>query len=312
MANATQRLAAVSVDLDEIDCYAAIHGVAEGASGLSAVYERAIGRFAEFFADEGIAATFFVIGRDLASPVNRARIAGLHGAGHEIANHTMTHRYDLTRLDAASMAREIREGADAIENATGRRPVGFRAPGYTITDDVFAALTSQDYLYDSSVFPCPAYYSAKAAALGAIALRGRKSHSVLDTPAVLQAPADPYRIGTPYWSRGQGLLELPVGVARDVFLRAPFIGTSVALAGETGARWLAKSISGRPLVSFELHGIDLVDADEDGLQWLRPHQPDLKKTREQKQSALRSAIHTLRNEGYQFVTCETAARAFAF
>ncbi len=53
-----------------------------------------------------------------------------------------------------------------VESATGIRPVGFRAPGYTSTRTVFDALELESVAYDSSVFPCPAYYGAKAAAIG--------------------------------------------------------------------------------------------------------------------------------------------------
>ena len=190
------------------------------------------------------------------------------------------------------------------------RPAGFRAPGYTITDAVFAELAALGVGYDSSVFPCPAYYAAKATALAAIRVRGRRSHSVLDTPRVLAAPADPYRVGTPYTRRGSGMLELPIGVTRDATARLPFIGTFLVLSGEPGAAWLARQVIGRPLVNLELHGIDLLEA-ADGLESLAPHQFDLRKSLEHKRTALLRAIWVLRGAGYEFVTLEQAAHAFA-
>ena len=303
------RLAALSVDLDEIGCYTAIHGLTPpDPSAARAIYERALPRLADLFDDEAVPATFFAIGTDI-DEANGARLRGLHERGHEIANHSLSHRYDLTRLDREAIRAEIAGGADAIEAATGTRPVGFRAPGYTITDAVFEMLRELRVGYDSSVFPCPAYYAAKAAAIGAIQLRGRRSHSVIDDPRVLTAPADPYRVGLPYHGRGQGLLELPIGVSKGP--RLPYIGTSVVLAGETGARWLTRAIVGRPLVNLELHGIDLADAEDDGLAFLAPHQVDLRRTARQKAAALRSAIGTLREAGYTFVTLAQAAKHFA-
>lgn len=301
------RLCAVSVDLDEIACYAAIHGLPPpGAAAARAIYEKALPRLARVFEDEGIPATFFAVGADLDAP-NAARLAALRRAGHEIGNHSLSHRYDLTRLGREAIRAEIEGGAGAIERACGERPAGFRAPGYTITDEVFEVLAELGVRYDSSVFPCPAYFSAKAAAIAAIRARRRRSRSVVDDPRVLSAPADPYRVGRPYWRRGSGIVELPIGVSRGP--RLPYIGTYVVLSGTRGARLLTRSIVGRPLVNLELHGIDLADAEEDGLGFLAPHQLDLRRSAREKEAALRAALAELRGAGYCFVTLREAAEA---
>ena len=302
------RLAAVSVDLDEIDCYAAIHGLAPpGHDARRAIYRRALPRLRRLFDDLELRATFFAIGRDI-DDENAPRLRALVDEGHEVANHTQSHLYDLTRREPATIRDEIGRGADVIERATGVRPVGFRAPGYTITDPVFDVLDELGVAYDSSVFPCPGYYAAKLAAIQAIRLRGRRSHSVIDDPRVLRAPADPYRAGRPYWRRGTGVVELPIGVSRGP--RFPYIGTSVVLSGERGARALTRSIVGRPLVNLELHGIDLADAEADGLEFLAPHQVDLRRSAEKKEAALRAALSALTEAGYRFVTLREAAGNF--
>lgn len=302
------KLASISVDLDEIPCYAAIHGLDVPAGCEHAIYDRALPRLAALFAREGVPATFFAIGMDLEREENRARVRALSDSGHEIANHSWRHFYDLTKRSQGEVLEEIAKGGEAIVRATGKTPVGFRAPGYTITDEVFEVLEDLDYAYDSSVFPCPTYYAAKTLAIGAIKARGRESHSVVDDPRVLLAPADPYRRGHPYWTHGRGLLELPIGVTRDGTGRMPYIGTSVVLSGEPGARLLTDMVAGRPFVNLELHGIDLADAQEDGLAWLMPHQPDVRRSARAKEAALRSAIGTLRRHGYELVTIEEAAR----
>ncbi len=299
------RLAALSVDLDEIHCYTAIHGLTPpDPSAARAIYERALPRIARLFEDESVPATFFAVGSDL-DEENGGRLAALASAGHEIGNHSLSHRYDLTRLDRATIRREIEGGADAIERACGARPAGFRAPGYTITDTVFEVLDELGTAYDSSVFPCPGYYGAKAAVIGGMRLFGRHSRSIVDTPRVLSAPADPYRAGAPYWKRGAGTVELPIGVTRGP--RLPYIGTNVVMSGERGARWFTRAITGRPLVNLELHGIDLADAREDGLTFLAPHQHDLRRPAADKARALRAAIAELRRAGYRFVTLREAA-----
>ena len=299
-------LCAVSVDLDEIPNYFAIHGLPEPAGAVRTLgYDVAIDRLLAIARALDIPLTLFAVGRDLDRPESAAKLREAHEAGCEIANHTLDHRYDLVRLGRGEIRRQVQEGALAIERATGAAPVGFRAPGYTITDEVFSVLEELGVLYDSSVFPCPPYWAAKVAALGLIALRGRTSRSIVDTPAVLAAPTRPYRIGRPYWRRGRGLLELPVQVTRG--LRLPFFGTSVTLGGPRVARRLARGCVGEPLVNLELHGIDVLDA-ADGLEALRPYQHDVRVPRERKVEALRAAVDELRASGHTFVTLAEGAR----
>jgi peptidoglycan/xylan/chitin deacetylase (PgdA/CDA1 family) len=303
-------LAAISVDLDEAPCYAAIHGLPPPADeSAHAIYRRAIPRFEALFDALDLRATFFVIGSDLNDAQAKSAVLRLHARHHELGNHSYDHRYDLTRLAPEAARADVQRGADAIAAVTGRAPSGFRAPGYTVSDALLSAVAETGARYDSSVFPCPSYYAAKALAMAAISVQGRSSRSVLDQPAVLRAPADPYRIGTPYHVQGEGLLELPIGVTR--FARLPYIGTPLVYGGAKIARWLTRAVIGRPLVNLELHGIDLADAELDGLGWLEPHQPDLRRSVEHKRAALVAAIEELRGAGYRFVTLEQAAELFA-
>jgi hypothetical protein len=302
------RQLAISIDLDEVPCYSAIHGLQPpDPEAAHAVYERALPRIERWLSELGAPATFFVIGEDLAHPAAHAALERLHHAGHELANHSFHHRYDLTRQDRATMEDDVGRGSDALQELTGERPRGFRAPGYTVTDELLALLPSLGIDYDSSVFPCPGYYGAKGLALGAIALGGRRSHSILDDPRVLTAPADPYRIGAPYWRRGDGLVELPIGVTSLATGRLPFIGTSLILAGALAARMLAGRMQGRALINLELHGIDLADAEEDGLAFLAPHQPDLRRSLADKHAAIDGAVRSLLRAGYTPVTLANAA-----
>lgn len=306
------KLCALSVDLDEIPCYHAIHGLPPpDAAAAHAVYERAVPRFRELFRALGVPCTFFVIGRDLDDAAARDGARALSVDGHELANHTQSHRYDLTRLDDDVIRAEVREGADAIAAVLGYRPAGFRAPGYTINDTVMDALSELGVFYDSSVFPCPAYWAPKAAMIGLIRARGRRSHSVVDTPAVLLAPADPYMPARPYWQRSAhsaSVVELPIGVTRG--LRLPYIGTSVMLAGPKRVGLLTAQIAGRPLVNLELHGIDVLDAG-DGLQALLPYQHDVRIPVASKLATLRAVVEDLARRGYTFVTLLDAAKVFA-
>ena len=103
-----KKLVAISVDLDEIDCYSAIHGLPrlEGAA-VHAVYQKAIPRLEQLFRELDVPATFFVIGRDLLESANAESILRLHRRGFEIANHSYNHLYDLSRQPADVISQEI-------------------------------------------------------------------------------------------------------------------------------------------------------------------------------------------------------------
>jgi peptidoglycan/xylan/chitin deacetylase (PgdA/CDA1 family) len=298
------KLAAISVDLDEIPNYYAIHGLTPTEDAAALVYERAVPRLTEWASASGFPLTLFAVGSDLARVRSAEALAAARRAGHEMGNHSLDHRYDLTRLSREEIRAQIEGGAAAIATATGEVPSGFRAPGYTITDEVFSVLEELGVSYDSSVFPCPAYWAAKASAVGLIRARGRRSHSVVDTPRVLGASTRPYRAGRPYYRAGTGILELPIQVTRR--LRLPVIGTSLTLAGPKGAAWLVRGCVGEPLVNLELHGIDVLDAN-DGLGPLEKYQPDVRVPLARKMDALDAAVRELKGAGYTFVTLREAA-----
>lgn len=313
------RLASVSVDLDEIHHYQRIHGIARAGSGSGAgprsddagghaVYDVAIPRFARFAREHALPLTFFAVGADARRPANAAALRRLSRAGHEIANHSLDHRYDLTRLPEAAMRRQVVEGALAIREAVGLVPTGFRAPGYLMNDRLAQVLAQCDVGYDSSVFPCPAYYAAKALVLGGQRVWGRRSASLVGSPEVLRAPIEPYRLGRPYWRRGTGLVELPIQVTRR--LRLPFIGTALTLAGPRLAEWLVQQIIGAPFVNLELHGIDLLAA-ADGLSELAAYQADLRVPLARKFQVLQRVVAGLKGAGYQFVRLDEAAEQVA-
>jgi hypothetical protein len=309
------RLASISVDLDEIPNYFGIHGLKEpDGPERHLVYDVALDRLSTFAKGAGLPLTLFAIGRDLSRPEAAARLKRAFVEGHEMANHSLDHRYDFVRLGRDEIARQVEEGKRRIQEATGSTPIGFRAPGYTITDEVFEVLGELGVTYDSSVFPCPSYWGLKTTRIAWISMQGRTSWSVVDTPAVLLAPTRPYFAGTPYWKRGAskrdgsgggpGVLEIPVQVTRG--LRLPFFGTSVTMAGPSRARWLAKMCVGEPLVNLELHGMDVLDAT-DGLQGLKTHQPDVGVPWARKVESLVAVVEVLRAAGYKFVTMAEAA-----
>src|SRR5258708_21065626 len=173
------------------------------------------------FARHRVHAPFFVVGSDVAGDVAGGKqLAQLARDGHELGNHSHTHPYELARLDRAAIDDEVGRAHDVIAALAGSAPVGFRAPGYDVSERVLDVLMARGYRYDSSVFPSWPYYLAKAGVLGAMALLGRRSRSVMVDPRMLLAPPTPYRPGRSPFFRGQStLVELPISTTPG--LRVP-------------------------------------------------------------------------------------------
>ena len=302
-----RRVCAISVDLDEIHHYYAIHGLAPPAPvAAHQVYDCALGRYGELAAAERIPLTLFAVGGDLRRAESGRALRALAEQGHEIANHSFDHWYDLSRRPRAEMHSQIARAADAIHEQTGVRPTGFRAPGYVMSEDLYGAAAELGVRYSSSLFPCPYYYAAKLAKLGALWLRGRSSESIASGAEMLLSPRAPYHIGHPYWRTGPGMLELPIQVTP--WLRLPVFGTSLMLLGPDLARRLVRGLAGQPFVNLELHGIDLLDAS-DQLAQLAPHQFDLRIPVARKQQTLGAVIDELRQLGFGFERLDEVARS---
>jgi peptidoglycan-N-acetylglucosamine deacetylase len=316
----SRRLACVSVDLDPLACYYRIHALGplpEGSSSVGGladvVMRRSVPRFLDIFARHGVRATFFVVGSDvdggsLGAQAARGLVREMIAAGHEVANHSFSHPYDLARLPARAVAEEIRRADGAIAAAAGAAVVGFRAPGYDLSATMLDVVAGLGYLYDSSLFPAPGYYAAKAVVMAGLRLVGRKSGAVMTDPRALIAPTDPYRpSATQPWRRGQStVVELPIAVTP--FLRLPAIGTNLLLFPTAlRAAWLA-SMRARPLFNLELHGIDLCDAEADGLpRDLVARQPDLRASLAAKARAFEATLDRLAPE-YDFIPLREAAK----
>ena len=306
-----RRIACINVDLDGLLHYAAIHGLPPGAlpAGADDLVDRvAIDRFVGLCDEGGVKGTLFAIGSDLRDH-GRASLRAAAGAGHEIGNHTHTHDYALSRRPAPAIAADIARGADEIKAACGVGPRGFRAPGYTFTAAMYEVLVQQNYAYGSSVFPAVPYYLGKAAVMGALAIKGTPSRSVLDRPRVLAAPLLPYRPDPvePY-RRGAGTVpELPVTV--EPFTRFPFIGTFVTSLPAGVVFAMYRSVARQPFLNLELHGIDLLDASDGSGPALAQAQRDLRVPAARKLARLAELVRRIRQD-YEVVTLVDAAAGF--
>ncbi|MFN2164902.1 MAG: polysaccharide deacetylase family protein [Anaerolineae bacterium] len=281
-----RRTLCISVDLDPLACYRRIYGLPllDPPAGGDPVLVRALPRACDLLDRLGATGTFFAVGDSPAAPAAAAALAAAARRGHEIGNHTWSHPYDLTRLDEEAIDAQVRRGAEAIQQACGAWPRGFRAPGYLLGPRVLPRLADAGVAYDASALPSPLYQGVKAAAVLALRSLGKSSRAVLGDPREALGPAGPYRpdLRRP-WRRGRApLWELPISAPAGL----PLTGALLALAGARGARLLAALAARRRWVHLELHGVDLLDLRTDGLDPALGVQADLRVGWEKKREAI--------------------------
>ena len=101
-----------------------------------------------------IKATFFVLGS--VAEMEPELVPTIAAAGHEIASHGFSHTL-VRELTPESFREELRRTGDILERQSGRRPIGFRAPQWSLgrqgTPWAFEILAEEGFRYDSSCNP---------------------------------------------------------------------------------------------------------------------------------------------------------------
>jgi len=98
-------------------------------------------------------ATFFVLG-SLAEKYPEI-IVQIAKDGHEIASHGYSHKV-ISKLTPVEFESEIKKSVKILNDIVGKKPIGFRAPIFSLNNDTKWAiriLKKYGFRYDSSVFP---------------------------------------------------------------------------------------------------------------------------------------------------------------
>jgi peptidoglycan/xylan/chitin deacetylase (PgdA/CDA1 family) len=145
-------IASLSLDLDNQWSYQKTHGD-PGWESFPTYLDLVVPRVLALLAERGLSITFFVVGQDAADERNRAALASIAAAGHEIGNHSYRHEPWFHLYTAEEIDAELARTEDALEAATGQRPVGFRGPGFTLSEPTLRVLSDRGYRYDCSTLP---------------------------------------------------------------------------------------------------------------------------------------------------------------
>lgn len=237
---ASPPLASLSVDLDDKWAYLRSRGDAAWADRPTYLPD-VTPRMIDFLGQRGLAGTFFVVGEDLSRDTGARAVEAIATAGFEVANHSESHLPWLDTLPADEAEREIDQAEQRIEQVTGRRPVGFRAPGFSWSPELLVTLARRGYRYDASVFPTCVGPLARAY----VRLSGFRKSAADDAPEQrFSSLGDalrslrPHRVATP----GGPLVELPVTTMP--LCRTPIHFTYLSFlaqksAAASGAYWRA-------------------------------------------------------------------------
>src|SRR5436190_1462022 len=163
-------------------------------------FERQFERVLDLLDSLRAKATFFVLGMTARNYPDRIR--ELASRGHDIAAHGFGHT-PVHSQSPEDFRRDVERSLDLIASLTGRRPLGYRAPAFSLARDTpwaFEVLAELGLRYDSSLYDSPRHRRRLAG-----------------------IPAAPCRIELP---SGRELWELPVAVARWGPLRLPVGGGS--------------------------------------------------------------------------------------
>ena len=253
-------VASISSDIDTLESIYQGRGLTRPGGYSYAEFEAGLTEFHRVLEPFKAQATLFMVGRDLARESARPIVRAMHDAGHEIANHTMTHAQGFRLLSHEEQTREVAGMEEACVATIGQRPVGFRSPGWNIDDRGADLLRARGYLYDSSVFPTSLMPLLKAMHWRSTWSRERRDRTTMGRLSYVRAPRLPYRSrrGALGHRGSDGIFELPVTVTP--VLRLPFFATWLLATGfgpfHSGLRRLRAEGA---WIQFQFHLSDFVE-----------------------------------------------------
>ena len=147
---------ALSVDVEDWFQVGAFERVIDRADwdSLPRRVEANTDRVLALFEEAGVKATFFTLGWVAAR--HPALIRRIADAGHEVASHGWDHRRVFAMAGAAEFRDDLAKARAALEDASGQKVTGYRAPSFSIDPRApwaHPVLAEEGYAYSSSVAP---------------------------------------------------------------------------------------------------------------------------------------------------------------
>ncbi len=257
----------ISLDLDNQWSYMKIHGD-NGWKNYPSYLNTFVPYVIKILKDLDLKITFFVVGKDADIKENTPALESISGHNHEIGNHSYNHESWLHLYTKEQIRSEVLKAEEAIINATGQKPVGFRGPGFSWSYNLFEVLSESGYLFDASTLPtfigplARMYYFKKS---------DLSKEEKKDRKELFGKFSDGFRPLKPYYwdlKENRRLLEIPVSTIP--LFKIPFhlsyliylnnISPVIMKAYLRTAINLCKITKTEP--SFLLHPLDLIGGDQ--------------------------------------------------
>jgi peptidoglycan/xylan/chitin deacetylase (PgdA/CDA1 family) len=223
---------------------------------------------------ERIPATFFIPGHTIES--YPSCVAAVHAAGHEIGHHGWTHRVPST-LGAEGEEQELLRGIEAITKLTGRAPRGYRSPSWDLSPHSIDLLIKHGFIYDSSMM-----------GHDYIPYQARQGDEITLLEPMKFGPDTP-------------LVEMPISWALDDFPHFEYTRSDAGiLPGGSNARLVIENFVNEFKYMKKYYDWGVLTYT------FHPHVIG----RGHRMFMFEHMIETLRAEGAQFVTMETAVEAY--
>lgn len=263
----TKPLASVSLDVDNLWSYMKIHGD-ERWSARPSYFGTFIPYILEVLDRVQLKITFFIVGIDAADDRNAAAIRSITDAGHEVGNHSFEHEPWLHLYTREQLWREIQMTDEAIEAASGKKPVGFRGPGFSWSPELLSILEERGHGFDASTLPTYLGPIARAYYFWTAKLtpeEREKRKELFGKFSDGLRPVKPY-----YWelSEGRRLLEIPVTTTPGI--KTPFHFSYLLYLAKFSealmSAYLSTALTACRVTgtepSFLLHPLDVIGGDQ--------------------------------------------------
>lgn len=282
------------VDVDSPAVLAKFYGIDNlqyDENKLESFYQTAFQRSDAFFKSMAVKATYFCVGNELNNVRNATVIKNTFDAGNAIANHTYNHPFGLCELNPESIKDEIESCDKILTRVTGKKPLGFRTPGYAVNTQIINTLEELGYKYDSSAGWPLMHAAIKATALLKPITGNKMQIGYGETNSGLKN--DVYTPSVKNWKAisptDRGIKEFPLPHAFSVL---PLYNNIFLGLSESRKRTLINNSSAKCFV-FLFHSIEFCSSADDFIPKEIYKHPHVTKSVDEKLNSMKQSVELL-------------------